>query len=101
MKSIYYVDPNGVLSEHELFDGIDESPDYTLVYDSERVGIIKLPKSGIHVTYLSALQRVRDVVQREAQLESQNVKSASARRDDAISRLVDLNTEIFNLKHSK
>lgn len=96
MNKLYYVDPNGVLTEYRPFDGISESEHYTLVYAGE--GILKLPKLGIHATKQSALEAQRAIFKKEAKTELQNIFLANARHGKLMQRLVDIDIELYDLR---
>lgn len=72
-----------------------------IILEDENGTVVRYSASDVFLTELDAKIALRSRVQEEVQIESRNAKSAAARLDNAISRLVDLNTEIFNIRHSK
>lgn len=57
--------------------------------------------SCVFDTRLEALQALRDRVQYEVTLETRNAKSAQERAAAAISKLITLNLEVYNLKQAQ
>jgi hypothetical protein len=96
MKSRY------VLHFDQIFPAVELTQQGSVVILEDNNGtVVRHSASDVFLTELDAKVELRSRVQQEVQLESQNAKSAAARLDNAISRLVDLNSEIFNIKHSK
>ena len=59
---------------------------------------LRFSPNTVFDSYLDAMTALRERVQQEVAMETRNAKSAQERASAAISKLIHINIEIFNLK---
>lgn len=93
---LFYVDPNGVLSEHERV--LDADKHYGLF--TSDVGLVRLPHKAMHETRLTALEAQWEIMSREAKDELENIFLANARHRKLMRDLIELEVELCALRNT-